>query len=69
MEVHWRTEDGGREGFALREIISVHFSILARISGVHMSVRPAVATWGPVLLLEDKSRGAQGRGRSGTGRK
>lgn len=54
--------------FALREIISVHPSILAQISGLHMGVLHAVTTCGPVLL-EDKSQGIQGRGRSGTGRK
>ena len=55
-------------GFALREIISVHLSIRAQISGLHMGVLHAETTCGPVLL-EDKSHGIQGRGRSGTGRK
>lgn len=55
-------------GFILREIISVHLSILAQISGVHMGVLHAVTTCGPVLL-EDKSQGIEGRGRSGTERK
>lgn len=55
-------------GFALREIISVHLSVLAQTSGLHMGVLHAVTTCGPVLL-EDKSQGVQGKGRSGTGRK
>lgn len=55
-------------GFALREIISVHLGILAQISHLHMGVLHAATNRGPVLL-EDKSQGIQGRGRSGTGRK
>lgn len=55
-------------GFALCEIIGVHLSILAQTSGLHMGVLHAVTTCGPVLL-EDKSQGVQGKGRSDTGRK
>lgn len=55
-------------GFALREIINVHVGILAQIPDLHMGVLHAVTNRGPVLL-EDKSQGIQGRGRSGTGRK